>query len=152
MIASSAGLIVKGERNRGLLSRWYPETLAKRIELIHSFRAQIEFYEADAMEQLPSILNCRNTSPKIFVDPPYPKLMRAGVRPLYTHVALNHDNLVRMLAESNKDFLLTYDDTAYARNLVTGNGLLFEVIAMKNTNAESKKELLIFSDRNRTNL
>ena len=144
VIAGSAGLIVRGERDRGLLSRWYPETLARRIQLIHAHKKQIEFHEVDAMELLPSIFRGRG-SEKIFIDPPYPKLMRPGVRPLYTHVVLDHEGLFRIISKFNKNFLLTYDDTPYTRELACKNGFSYAVIAMRNSNADSKKELLIFS-------
>ncbi|MEN3765552.1 hypothetical protein ABC761_13530 [Salmonella sp. ZASA478] len=49
-MAAGAGLIKAGEAGRGLKSRWYPETLARRIEVLQSMRQKIKFEQADAFK------------------------------------------------------------------------------------------------------
>ncbi len=142
ILAGSAGLLIRGERDRGLFSRWYPETLAKRIRLIHSHRERIAFVEGDGISALQRF-GQRKQQLKLFVDPPYPKLMQPGVRPLYNHCALNHERIFRLLEKTPHDFLLTYDDTDYARRLARTANFCYLTIAMRNSNADSKKELII---------
>ena len=60
------GLVKSGENGRGLTSRWYAETLAKRIETIRGFRHKITFEHGDALEAIQ-----QHTGATMFVDPPY---------------------------------------------------------------------------------
>ena len=48
IMAAGAGLVKTGEAGRGLNSRWYPETLARRIEALQAMRDRITFEQADA--------------------------------------------------------------------------------------------------------
>ena len=64
-------------------SRWYPETIAKRISAIVSVASKIEFYHADAFEILEEHKTSQSTV--FFIDPPYTVGgKRAGSR-LYNH-------------------------------------------------------------------
>lgn len=49
-MAEGAGLVKTGENGRGLNSRWYPETLARRIQEISGLRERFSFVEGDAFE------------------------------------------------------------------------------------------------------
>ncbi|MEQ1933458.1 MAG: DNA adenine methylase [Fimbriimonadaceae bacterium] len=142
ILTESAGLLIRGEREKGLSSRWYPETLANRICLIHLHRKQIAFLEEDGLKVLRQ-MNTRKEKIKLFVDPPYPKLMQSGVRPLYNHVNLDHPKLFELLRRSKHDFLTTYDDSIYARKLAFEADLCCTTIAMKNNRSAAKVELLI---------
>jgi DNA adenine methylase len=142
ILSDSAGLLVRGERDRGLHSRWYPDTLALRIALIHEHRDQIEFRRGDGLRFI-NRMKSRLSSVRFFVDPPYPKLMKKGVRPLYNHCAVNHEKLMEALKEMRHDFLLTYDDTPYARQLARGAAFPWRTVLVRNNNGASKKELLI---------
>src|SRR2546423_8336304 len=46
IMADGAGLVKTGENGRGLNSRWYPETLARRIQEIAEARERFSFMEA----------------------------------------------------------------------------------------------------------
>jgi len=48
IMSAGAGLVKEGEAGRGLKSRWYPETLATRIEVLRSMRERVTFEHADA--------------------------------------------------------------------------------------------------------
>jgi len=50
IMAEGAGLVKTGENGRGLNSRWYPETLARRIQEIAGLRELFSFVEGDAFE------------------------------------------------------------------------------------------------------
>ena len=53
ILALGASFIRKGENGRGLLSRWYPETLASRLEAIQEHANRITFHQGDGMSLLP---------------------------------------------------------------------------------------------------
>lgn len=146
VLAGGAGLLSKGERGNGVSSRWYPETLAKRVMSIYQHRAQIEFVECDSMNVIPKLVT--DSSIALFVDPPYPKLMERGVKPLYAHFRLDHEKLFNILSKSNANFLLTYDDSEYVRNLISANGFSYKSIDMRNSSAIIKTELLIGKSKN----
>ncbi len=145
VLAGGAGLLIKGERGNGITSRWYPDTLARRIRLIHQHRERIQFIEGDSMKLLPELLRVRSAA--FFVDPPYPKLMQPRVKPLYSHFRLNHECLFRELASSDANFLLTYDDSDYVRRLALMHSLHYREIHMRNSNAAMKMELIISKKR-----
>jgi DNA adenine methylase len=68
-IAPGAGWPNYGEAGKGIHSRWYPETLAKRIEAIHALRGKVTFIQGDGLETLRNFGSVPYTV--AFVDPPY---------------------------------------------------------------------------------
>ena len=49
ILANGASFSRVGENGRGIASRWYPETLSKRILAIHEFSDRIQFAESDGV-------------------------------------------------------------------------------------------------------
>lgn len=49
-MAPGAGLLNYGEAGKGIHSRWYPETLAKRIESIYALRKKLTFIHEDGLQ------------------------------------------------------------------------------------------------------
>lgn len=147
IMAPGAGLIKSGENGRGLRSRWYPETLARRIRDIAAIRDRIEFVEGDGVE----VLRAHAGDPRaaFFVDPPYtaggPTGKRAGAR-LYAHHELDHEALFAAAAGVAGDVLLSYDDAPDVRALAERHGFATRVVAMKNTHHAKMKELLASRD------
>lgn len=139
-MAPGASLIKNGENGKGLKSRWYPETLAKRIEAIETFRKDITFLLEDGCDYIRR--NAHRPDTVFFVDPPYTK---AGKR-LYRHSELDHEELFRFTSNISGDFLMTYDDSTEIKNLALRFGFAVQSVAMKNTHHEIMKELLIAKD------
>jgi DNA adenine methylase len=137
IIAKGSGMLKAGENGRGIASRWYPQTLAKRIRAIEQVRQRIRFRQADAFEVLEAERS--NAGAFFFIDPPY---TRAGRR-LYTHFDLDHEKLLRLTARLEGRFLLTYDDTEEIRTLAAQQGLPFRTIPMKTTHHLEKRELIL---------
>lgn len=137
IMAEGAGLLKEGENGKGLLSRWYPETLAKRIEVISGMRERITFIEGDAFTVLAQHRNKENLA--VFIDPPY---TTAGRR-LYEKWEVNHAELFKTLRDYNGDVLMTYDRTDEILALSNANGFAAVAIAMKNTHHKVMEELLI---------
>ncbi len=140
IMASGAGLVKTGENGRGLRSRWYPETLAKRIKEIAQVRDRFTFVEGDGVEAIRRYADVDDAV--FFVDPPY----TVASRRLYQHWQIDHHALFALLTEVRGDVLLTYDNTreiaAYAREF----GFETEAVTMKNTHHAKMTELLIGKD------
>ncbi len=144
IMAPGAGLVKNGEAGRGLSSRWYPETLAKRIIDIQSVKSKIIFKHESAFDVIPSYID--KSSNAIFVDPPYTASgKRAGAR-LYRHYQLDHNELFNLFAKSKADFLFTYDDNPEVRDLSNKTKFKSTLMAMKNSHHAKMTELLIGKD------
>jgi DNA adenine methylase len=142
IIAGGASILRNGERGKGVTSRWYPETIASRIELIADYQGKFEVREGDGLRAL-TASEKRSRQAKLFVDPPYTKLMLPNVKPLYNHVELNHLRLFEILQRTKHDFLLTYDDSEYVRKSAAASGFSLTPIMMRNSNSATKFELLL---------
>ena len=143
ILAPGATLIRKGENSKGLASRWYPTTLARRIREIQPYAERIDFRLGDAMTLLPSLLRDHDGQMALFVDPPYTAGGRNAGQRLYTFHQLNHQKLFFLLAHQNNPFLMTYDDTPEIKNLVTQNGFHAEQVYRKNAHHNIQPELVI---------
>lgn len=143
ILAPGAGLLKYGENGKGIMSRWYPETLARRIRNIAPLRDQITFIQGDGLALMESRAN-RNDA-VFFIDPPYTvkgKGKRAGSR-LYRHSELNHEKLFALAETIQGDCLLTYDAANEVAELTLQHGLTYRPVAMKNTHHALMNEYLI---------
>ena len=141
ILAPGVGMLKTGENGKGIRSRWYPETLARRIEAIHDYRTRLDFVEADGLEIVVENLDCERTI--FFIDPPYTVGgKRAGSR-LYSHNNLDHQRLFSLASQIEGEFLMTYDNTEDARDLAAQHGFETRTVAMKNTHHSKMTELLI---------
>ena len=143
ILAPGAALIRKGENGQGLGSRWYPDTLARRIRAIQPYAERIAFAQGDALTLLPALLHGWGQRAALFVDPPYTAGgKRAGQR-LYTHHELDHERLFDLLACGRGSFLLTYDAAPAIEHLVIHHGFHAVRVAMKNAHHAHLPELVI---------
>ncbi len=146
ILAKGAGVIKFGENGKGISSRWYPMTLAKRIRDIDAIRERLTFIHGDAFEVIEG--NRQKEDVAFFVDPPYTagkNGKRAGTR-LYTHFEIDHEKLFSCLEQVSGDLLITYDNDEYVRNMATRHSFQYREIAMQNTHLEKMTELLIGRD------
>lgn len=144
ILAPGSGLIKHGEDGRGIGSRWYPETLAKRIEAIASMRERIRFQQGDGIEYMSH--HVEDLDAVFFVDPPYTAGgKRAGSR-LYTHYKLDHALLFDVTRQLKGDFLMTYDDAPEVKELASKSGFQIESVFMSGTHHAKTAELLISRD------
>jgi DNA adenine methylase len=141
ILAHGAGMVKNGEAGKGLISRWYPVTLRKRISEIAAMRSRITFIQGDGLAVMAAHISAVDTA--FFIDPPYTVAgKRAGNR-LYTHNDIDHEKLFALAAEVAGSVLLTYDDTEEVRSLAHRYGFTTQAVAMKNTHHERMHELLI---------
>ena len=143
ILAPGASLVRSGECGMGLASRWYPETLVRRLSAIADHAHRIEFSEEDGM----ALLEALPADAALFVDPPYSAGgKRAGQR-LYAHNQLDHARLFALLADTNADFLTTYDKSDEIRALVRKHDFHAVQVEMKNTHHAKVPELVITRTR-----
>jgi len=140
IMAPGAGLVKGGENGRGLCSRWYPLTLARRIREIAQLRHRFSFIEGDALDVIRRYADVEDAA--FFVDPPY----TIAARRLYAQWQVDHRALFGLLSEVRGDVLLTYDNTREIASLAREAGFQTEAVAMKNTHHARMTELLIGKD------
>ena len=143
ILTRGAGLLRAGENGKGILSRWYPATLARRIRHIVSIRDDISFILGDGLEVLAKHID--NPNAVFFIDPPYTagkNGKRAGQR-LYKHNEINHEQLFDLASHIQGDFLMTYDNAEEVQALAIQYGFDMRLVPMKNTHHKKVTELLI---------
>lgn len=141
ILAEGAGVLKNGENGKGILSRWYTQTIGKRITNIELVANRLEFIHGDAFDVLARFQ--KNRDAVFFIDPPYTAGgKRAGSR-LYTHSEIDHDKLFSLCEKLRGDFLMTYDNAEEVRALAERHGFETKPVAMKNTHHAEMDELLI---------
>ena len=131
----------KSKTDVGIRSRWYPETLKKRILAIVAIRDRITFIANDGLKLLSQ--NAHRADAVFFIDPPYTAAGKKAGSRLYTHSELDHEELFRIASAIAGDFLMTYDDAPEVRQLARKYGFNTQTVAMKNTHHAKMTELLI---------
>ncbi|HEY3930998.1 MAG TPA: DNA adenine methylase [Verrucomicrobiae bacterium] len=141
ILAEGAGVLKHGENGKGILSRWYPQTIADRITNIEFVAKRLEFIHGDGFDVLARFQKERDAV--FFIDPPYTAGgKRAGSR-LYTHSEIDHDKLFSLCEKLRGNFLMTYDNAEEVRALAERHGFETKPVAMKNTHHAEMDELLI---------
>src|SRR5580658_8361453 len=137
ILADGAGLIKTGESGRGLNSRWYPETLARRIREINRQKDRMTFVEGDGFDLIEE--HKADAEAAFYIDPPY----TIAARRLYKVWHIDHAKLFAAMADCKGDFLMSYDNTMEIAALAKKHGFESRPVAMKNTHHTKMTELLI---------
>jgi DNA adenine methylase len=140
ILAPGAGVSKLGENGKGLLSRWYPTTLCRRIGEIAARRDRIRFMHGDGIGFIAE--NAARPTAAFFIDPPY----TVAGRRLYRHNELDHARLFEEMAHVRGDFLMTYDRSVEIAGLAKRHGFAVREVPMKTTHHLEKWELLIGRD------
>ena len=142
ILAKGASLMKAGENGRGIASRWYPQTLVRRIKQLGKLSGYINFGCGDGFEMIEAYADDPDVF--FFVDPPYTagNGKRAGRR-LYNHNELDHEALFVALAGCKGRFLMTYDDDPDVIKLANKPGFQLDRVPMKNTHHNETFELVI---------
>lgn len=146
IIAPGASLMRRGENGKGIYSRWYPDTLARRVRSIAAIKDRITFIHGDGMDVLKTN-RCREDA-VYFLDPPYTAGCtgkRAGRR-LYVHNELDHEALFALADQLAGDFLMTYDTNVEVREMAARHRFQLLEVPMKSTHHARMTELLIGRD------
>lgn len=142
ILANGAGLLKHGENGKGLLSRWYPETLRRRIIDLETYKARIDFVHGDGFHVLRD--NAHRADAVFFIDPPY----TVAGRRLYRYPDVDHTELFRIASTLQGPFMITYDNAEEIRTLAMENNFKVAEIPMKGTHHAEKTELVISRDLN----
>lgn len=140
ILAPGAGKMKRGENGNGLASRWYPNTLCRRIRDIMQLRQRIRFIHGDGLQVMERNVACRDTA--YFIDPPYPV---AGRR-LYRCNEIDHRALFMLTGMVRGPFLMTYDHSDEILKLAEEQRFDIAEVAMKTTHHSHKLELFIARD------
>lgn len=141
ILARGSSFIKSGENGKGIRSRWYPETLARRIRNIASVRDKIDFIEGDGIAEICKY--SKELKAAFFIDPPYSVAGKKAGKRLYKYHSLNHDNLFANTKLIKGDFLMTYDVSKEVETLAANNGFQTQKVIMKNTHHRCMTELII---------
>lgn len=141
ILANGSGMLKHGENGKGIKSRWYPETLARRILDIAALRRRFTFIEGDGIGEMRRY--AKHPNAVYFIDPPYTVGgKKAGTR-LYTHSEIDHEKLFRVAETVGGDFLMTYDNAEAVHSLAQKHSFDTAPVRMKNTHHAQMSELLV---------
>jgi DNA adenine methylase len=146
ILAPGSGVLKYGENGKGVKSRWYAQTLAKRIRNIAHVRDRITFIEGDGIKVIKKYAAQKTAA--FLIDPPYTagkNGKRAGKR-LYTHFELDHDELFRQAEKIKGQLLMTYDNADEVKEMAERQGFETGLISMMNTHHATMQELIIGHD------
>lgn len=141
ILADGSGFVKTGENGKGIASRWYPSTLAKRLEHLNQIRDRIDFRSKDGLLVLEEYSAIPDAV--FFIDPPYTAGGKRAGKRLYRHNELDHERLFALCETLKGDFLLTYDNAAEVRELARRHGFQMRLIPMSNTHHATIEELVV---------
>lgn len=141
VMAPGAGLIKTGEAGRGLNSRWYPETLTKRLRLLRTLRNRVTFLHQDGFAVVEAFVD--DPDAFFFVDPPYTAGGKKAGSRLYAHSEIDHSELFSLMSRVRGTVLMTYDDALEVRILARKHSFRVQEIPMKNSHHSIIRELLL---------
>lgn len=141
ILAPGAGLTKTGEAGRGIQSRWYPETLIARIELIRTLRDSLRFCQGDAFELIEQFKAQKRAV--FFIDPPYTIGKKQAGSRLYLESQVDHERLFRTCASVAGATMMTYPEDPDVIRLARKYGYLVNRVPMRSTHHTLHKELVL---------
>jgi DNA adenine methylase len=144
ILAEGARFLRYGENGKGIGSRWYPETLARRLLDINHLVSRIDFRCDDGLKVMAEFTDRKDAV--YFIDPPYTAGGKKAGRRLYRHHQIDHERLFAICKSLRGDFLMTYDEAEEVKRLARKHGFQMRAIPMKNTHHNTMRELVISRD------
>ena len=144
VLAKGSGLIKSGENGKGIGSRWYAKTLAKRILNLERVSSRIDFRSEDGLKVMRDFLDREDAV--FFIDPPYTAGGKKAGKRLYKYCDIDHEELFNICEALRGDFLITYDNADEVRKLARSRGFSMRLVPMKNTHHAEMQELVIGRD------
>lgn len=141
ILADGSAPLRYGENGRGILSRWYPQTLARRFRNLATVASQIDFRHADGLQVMEEFAD--NADAVFFIDPPYTAGGKRAGRRLYRHSEIDHKRLFALCERLKGDFLVTYDYAEEVVELARAHRFDMRLVPMKNTHHARMDELVI---------
>jgi DNA adenine methylase len=144
ILAEGSGLLKYGENGKGIHSRWYPATIAKRILNLNSIAERIDFRCDDGLTVMKEFSSRWDVI--YFIDPPYTAGGKKAGKRLYKHYELDHEQLFCICEQVQGDFLMTYDNAEEVKQMARNHGFQMRLIPMNNTHHATMEELVIGRD------
>ncbi len=144
ILAEGAGLLKYGENGKGIGSRWYPATLAKRFVNLNQVANKIDFRCEDGLKVIQEFALRRDVC--YFIDPPYTAGGKRAGKRLYRHCEIDHKRLFTVCESLKGDFLMTYDHADEVKQMARAHGFQMRLIPMTNTHHATMEELVIGKD------
>lgn len=141
ILAEGSGFLKNGENGKGIRSRWYPETLARRLSDIDYITEKIEFRCDDGLKVMKEYAS--HSGVRYFIDPPYTAGGKKAGNRLYKHCELDHEELFKICETLKGDFLMTYDNSEEVKALARKHKFQMRLIPMINTHHATMEELVI---------
>lgn len=144
ILAEGSGFLKHGENGKGISSRWYPRTIAKRLLNLNQIANRIDFRCGDGLSVLEEFAT--NQDSACFIDPPYTAGGKKAGKRLYKHCNLDHERLFKVCESLKGDFLMTYDNAEEVKAMARIHGFQMRLISMTNTHHATMEELVIGRD------
>ncbi len=141
ILAEGATFLKHGENGKGIQSRWYPATLAKRFINLNLVANRIEFRCEDGLQVMQEF----SPQPDLiyFIDPPYTAGGKKAGKRLYKYCELDHEELFRICESLQGSFVITYDGAEEVKQMARRSGFEMKLITMTTTHHAAMKELVI---------
>lgn len=144
ILAEGSGFLKYGENGKGIHSRWYPGTLAKRLLNLKHVANRIDFRCNDGLKVMQEFAT--NQAAVFFIDPPYTAGGKKAGKRLYRHYDLDHEQLFTLCETLRGDLLMTYDNAEEVKKMARSHGFQMRLIPMTNTHHATMEELVIGKD------
>jgi DNA adenine methylase len=144
ILAEGSGLLKHGENGKGIRSRWYPATLAKRLTDLNHVASRIDFRCDDGLNVIEEFSSRQDVT--YFIDPPYTAGGKKAGSRLYRHCEINHERLFKICGTLRGDFVVTYDDADEVKAMARAHGFEMRLVPMTNTHHATMEELVIGKD------
>jgi DNA adenine methylase len=141
ILAEGSGFLKYGENGKGILSRWYPATLAKRLLNLNHVSSRIDFRQGDGLKALQEFKSRSDIA--FFIDPPYTAGGKKAGKRLYKYFEIDHQRLFTICESVGGDFLITYDNADEVKSMARAHGFQMRLIPMTNTHHATMEELVI---------
>ena len=144
VLAKGSGFLKLGENGKGIRSRWYPATLAKRLLNMQQVVDRIDIRCEDGLKVIGEFASREDVV--FFIDPPYTAGGKKAGKRLYKYCDLDHDRLFTLCEGIKGDFLITYDNADEVKDLAQRHGFQTCLVPMMNTHHATMEELVIGKD------
>jgi DNA adenine methylase len=141
ILAEGSGFLKYGENGKGIRSRWYPTTLAKRLVNLDHVAHRIDFRCGDGLKAIQEFASRPDVV--YFIDPPYTAGGKKAGKRLYKHYEIDHARLFTICESLRGDFLITYDNADEVKSMARAHGFQMRLIPMTNTHHTIMEELVI---------
>ncbi|MBI4708346.1 MAG: DNA adenine methylase [Candidatus Omnitrophica bacterium] len=144
ILAEGSGFLKYGENGKGIHSRWYPTTIAKRFLNLNNIADRIDFRCYDGLTVIQEYADRHDVI--YFIDPPYTAGGKKAGKRLYKHYDLDHEHLFELCETLKGNFLMTYDNADEVKAMARSHRFQMRLIPMTNTHHATIEELVISRD------